>query len=134
MKNLKPFFYLLLFALNSCGGFQNKDIETVKNTSLELGLGSKYVIGDLVKEITGIKGTVKWKSFNPAGYEDSPNVTCVQVDIIRNRDKYNLVAIQYLLNRETGLVKLASLNVDGEKKSILDFLMILSEIGIDNIK
>jgi hypothetical protein len=131
MKNLKPLFYLFLFALISCvGGSQNKDIETVKNNSLELGLGSKYVIGDLVKEITGIKGTVKWESFKPTGYEDNPNVTCVQVDITRNKENYNLVTIQYLLNRETGLVKLAAVKVDGKAKSIFDFYMLIAEIGI----
>lgn len=125
---------LLVFACTDLA--KNKDIEAVKNSPLELGLDltNKYMIGDLVKEIAGIKGSVQWESFTPEKYKDNPNIVCVQVDIKRNMDKNNLVTMQYLLNRQTGFVKVGYLGVDSVGKSALDFYSILMEIGIDNLK
>jgi hypothetical protein len=134
MKKLNFFWVLLLCALISCNeGFQNKDIETVKSAQSDFGLGSSVVNGDLIKQIVGIKGTMKWESFKPAGYEDNPNIVCVQVDITRNKEKNNLITMQYLLNRETGVVKTTFLSVDGKTKSRMDFYFLLMEIGIDNL-
>jgi hypothetical protein len=132
MKNLLLFICLGLF-LTSCDGNSQKDINTVKNSTIELGLGSKYVVKNVVKDIAGLNGTIKWESFKPTGHEDEPNIICVQVDINRNKEKNNLIKIQYLLNRETGFVKQSFLSIDGESKSILEFYLFLAEIGIDNL-
>jgi hypothetical protein len=133
MKNIK--FVILCFLLFSFACTENKDIEKVKSSPLELGLilDNKYVIGNLVKEIAGIKGTVQWKSFHPVGYENNSNIVCVQIDITRNTDKNNLVKMQYLLNRETGFVKIGHLEVDSIGRSAADFYTILIGIGIDNL-
>jgi hypothetical protein len=135
MKKFKLLPILILIICASCNGLStNKDIEKVKSSTVSFGLGGGYVVGDLVKEITGLDGTAKWDSFQPESYKDNPNVVCVQVDITRKKEKNNLVSMQYLLNRETGLVKTGSLRVDGKGLSILEFYMLLIEIGIDNIK
>jgi hypothetical protein len=137
MKNIR--FVILCFLLFSFACTENKDIEKVKSSPLELGLilDNKYIIGDLVKEIAGIKGTVQWKSFRPIGYEDAPNTVCVQIDITRNADEYHLkheIKMQYLLNRETGFVKIGHLEVDSIGRSLADFYTILIGIGIDNLR
>jgi hypothetical protein len=127
-------FCLLNIACNNTQ--QNKDIETVKNSPLELGLGltNKYMIGDLVKEIAGIKGSVSWESFHPEKFKDNPNTVCVQVNITRNMENNNQIMMQYLLNRGTGFVQVGHLEVDSVGKSVTDFYMILMEIGIDNLE
>jgi hypothetical protein len=135
MKTSKFLILFSIYFIASCSSItQKKEIELVKNAPLEFGFSGKYVIGDLVKEIAGIKGTVKWKSFSPQGYESNPYVSCVQVDITRNMKKNNLVSMQFLVNTETGLVKTGHLEVDGEGKSVMDFYGILMQIGIENIR
>jgi hypothetical protein len=134
MKITRPIIVCFLFFVSACSELtQDKDIEIVKKSPLELS-GSNYVIGDLVKEIAGIKGTTQWKSFMPTDYKDNANVICVQVDITRNMDKNNLIKLQFLLNRETGLVKMQYMGVDGVAKSLMEFYFILLGIGIDNMK
>jgi hypothetical protein len=133
MKKLILFLAVILLLITSCEGVLQKDINTVKNSTVELGFGSNYVVGDVVKQIAGLNGTTKWESFKPSGHDDEPNIVCVQVDITRNKEKKNSIVIQYLLNKENGFVKQSYLSVDGESISILDFYLLLAEIGIDNI-
>jgi hypothetical protein len=132
MKNIRfVILCFLLFSFACTDLIQNKDIEKVKNSSLRLGelgigfqLANPCVVGVIVKHIAGIKGTVQWKSFRPTGYENNPNVVCVQVDITRNLPKNNLVMMQFLLNRETDLVEIACFKVDGEKRSLVNWIEI----------
>lgn len=131
MKKIRLLLIFLAFFLISCNEIiQIKDIEIVKRSQMDLGLGSAYVIGDLVKEITGIKGKAKWISFKPSGYEDYPDVSCVQVDILRNKERDNLVIIQFLLNRETGEVKTEYISIDKKEKSIFDFYIFIAAVGV----
>jgi hypothetical protein len=127
MKKLTILCFLL-FTFACADLTQNKDIEKVKNSSLNLGelgigfgLSNPCVVGDIVKHITGLKGFVQWESFRPTGYENNPNVVCVQVDITRNLPKNNLVKMQFLLNRETGFVEIKYLAIDSLKKSLTDW-------------
>ncbi|MBE0674350.1 MAG: hypothetical protein IH591_06785 [Bacteroidales bacterium] len=124
----------LVFILMSCSEIsQKRDIEVVKNAKSDLGLGNSVVNEDIVKILAGIRGTVKWISFKPAEYEDNPNIMCVQVDITRNQETNNQISVQYLLNRETGVVKTNFLEVDGVDKSKFDFYLLLMELGIENL-
>jgi hypothetical protein len=118
----------------SCGEIsQNRDIEAVKNAKSDLGLGNSVINEDIVKILAGIKGKVNWITFKPGGYEDNPNIVCVQVDITRNQETNNEISVQYLLNRETSVVKTNFLSVDGEGKSRFDFYLLLMELGIENL-
>ena len=130
MKNIRfVILCFLLFSLACTDSMYNyKDIEQVKKASLnlgELGIGfglpNPCVVDNIVEHIAGLRGLIQWKLFKPTGYENSPNVVCVQVNIIRNLPKNNLVIMQFLLNKETGLVETPYLEVDGVKKSLSDW-------------
>jgi hypothetical protein len=133
MKNLR--FVIICFLLFSFACVQNKDIETVKNSSLGLGLlvDNKYTVDNFVKEIAGIRGSIYWESFHPEKYKDNLNIVCVQITITRNTEKNNVILMQYLLNRETGFIQSGCLKVDGVGQSIVNFYAVLMEIGINNI-
>jgi hypothetical protein len=89
---------IILMSLLSC----NNDIRTVKNAPAQYG-SQGGTNGDLIKQITGIKGEATWKSFQPDGY--GSNVRCVQVNIDQHINSNKPIIIQYFLNKETGLVR-----------------------------
>lgn len=128
MKTLKLFATIALLGFLSCTHLiQDQNVENVKSSTLNL-VGASYIIGDIVNEITGFKGSVKWYSFIPEGYQDK-NVYVVQADIIRDTEDRNIVKIQFLFNKNTGLVKIYHISFDGVNKSKIDLYSLLMSLG-----
>ncbi|MCB1196872.1 MAG: hypothetical protein KDK51_00745 [Deltaproteobacteria bacterium] len=89
-------------------------------------------VGSLVAETAGMSGGAKWKAFVPSGY--SENVVCVQVDIIRRKEDYNLVTFQFFINTDTDLVDFHHISVDKKVLSLLKFEEVRSKMLLTDLK
>lgn len=132
MKFIKSIFLCTLFLTSTCTvSTPTEDIEIVKNSSIST---LNYTISDFISDLAGKDGTEEWISFIPQGYKNNSRVAGVQVDINRHSDKYNLIRIQFIYNKEREVVKISKITIDGQSKSKLEFYKILIEIGINSIK
>lgn len=133
MKTKIIYFTVFIILFIACNEISiRNDIGIVKKYQIKsLAIEYReYSVDYLVKGISGLSGTTEWKSFKPNGYENNPNVVCVQVDIIRNADIFNVFKLQFLLNRETEYVELASITIDGVPHDFETLSMILARVGV----
>jgi hypothetical protein len=100
-----------------------KYIEEVQNMTVNVFELSTQV-GEGVAKMAGIEGSVNWSVFKPKEYTGNGNITCVQARVVGEgkgkKKKTHTAVLQFLVNSDTGLMKLSSYTVDGKAKSHMD--------------
>jgi hypothetical protein len=100
-----------------------KYIEAVQNMTVNFFELSTQV-GESVAKMAGIEGSVHWSAFKPKEYAGNSNITCVQASVVGagkgKKKKTHTAVLRFLVNSDTGLMKLSSYEVDGKVKSHMD--------------
>ena len=100
-----------------------KYIEEVQNMIVNVFELSTQV-GEGVAKMAGIEGSVNWSAFKPKEYTGNSNITCVQARVVGagkgTKKKTHTAVLQFLVNSDTGLMKLSSYTIDGRVKSHMD--------------
>ena len=112
---------LLMVFFTHCSQ-ENSDLEAVKKSSSDLGaMCTDKTVEEVVQDVAGINGTVKWTSSIPSG--DFPkDIRLVEVEIKKpDTAIYNEIKIQFLYNRSTRYVKQGGIRVDGQDCSIMQW-------------
>jgi len=108
----------LLFVLGcSSGVFEDAAIGIVKKQDG----GVFKTVDNLMKQVAGPNGDLKWSSFKAYKYKDNPDVSIVQVDIRKVLDsgKETQVCVQFTVNTKTEACRMSAFELDGKPQSLL---------------
>ncbi|MBN2401713.1 MAG: hypothetical protein JXN64_04885 [Spirochaetes bacterium] len=118
-------FVIICFGF-SCSliGSGNSDIDIVKKTLFYENL----TVEQFVNTCAGMNGSVKWSAFTPK--DQGENVGCVEVNVITTmKDKSTKhLLLQYLVKRETKVVKLHTAEVNEKPVSMVELIFETAEM------
>jgi hypothetical protein len=123
---------LFITGCSNMGSFENQDIQTVKKSVVDTGNG-QTTIEQAISQLAGINGKASWTAFHPDGASDF--VRCVEASVTRKvGDTDHTVQIQYLLNRNTGLVQTGATAIDGKDVSAIEYMTRIMQWAIIDMK
>lgn len=121
MKNISFYFLIyILIGFISCENINSHSIaiEAVKKLDW---YGGEITTGEAIAGLVGMEGKVKWNTFRPEGKEE--HIICVE-PILTKTDKdqnKHTLRLQFLYNKQTELVQLVYIELDGESQPLLGF-------------
>lgn len=115
-----------ILLLSACG--YGDDITTVKQAETLPGKTNEQLVND----IAGANGSVKWKGSKPDRFKDSDIVLVVaKIKKTGSSGTVHKVEIDFLNNRQTKKVGLDSAYVDGKQQNLLTLPLNLFKLQLD---